>query len=123
MDTSALKNFLSSFFATILKAIGGAFVGHHLVTPETANGLLSYSDMLAGLVLIGAGHIISYLKADGFKKEADAAKKYGELLSNTFDKILSNHFISIPIQPASDPQPPNPETGSKVLKRSDDPKL
>lgn len=97
MDSTPLKNFLTSFFATLLKALGGAAVAHRLVSPDAATGLLSYADPLAALVLIGSGHLISYMQTDAFHQKALSASQYGEKLFQTFDNILKNHFVTIPV--------------------------
>lgn len=92
MDTTALKNFLSSFFATLLKALGGAAVAHRLVSPDAASGLMSYADPLAALVLIGAGQMIAWTHSAAAKTEIQFLKEKVNHITALADAKLDHDF-------------------------------
>lgn len=116
MNETPIRSFLASFFSTLLKAFGGAFVAHHLVTPDAAQGLLSYSDALAGLVLIGAGQIITWLKSEKAASEIYHLKLIIEtrlkMLDSQVDHAAEAKAFSIPILSTTQnqTQPTNPKS-------------
>lgn len=96
MDPSFLKTFLADIFVTFLKALGGAAVAHHLASPASASGLVNYGEPLAGLVLLGAGQGISWLRSAKARTEAshlvELAKIEVKNMKLLCDQVLLSHL-------------------------------